>query len=154
MHYEQTPVPKWVATTIGLGVPKMPGQTYQGECSVNVGKIPGDDAAYFLSVGPFHGGYVSAYTKKGADPKSTEWVHHFLDLFGTPEQKYLQGSGPGHFVASGDFDGDGVDECLVGLMGPSAEGQGVYYYKPIDLPNGIFARWKVADESAARIAVG
>lgn len=30
----------------------------------------------------------------------------------------------------------------------------MYYYKAIDLDKGIFAKWKVAEESAARIAVG
>jgi hypothetical protein len=28
------------------------------------------------------------------------------------------------------------------------------YYKPIDLEKGIFAKWRIADESSARIAIG
>jgi len=28
------------------------------------------------------------------------------------------------------------------------------YYKAIDVEKGIFAKWKIADESSARIAVG
>jgi len=49
--------------------------------------------------------------------------------------------------------GDGDEECLVALFGPNP-GKGVYYYKAIDLDRGIFAKWKVANESAARIAIG
>ena len=72
-------------------------------------------------------------------------------------------TGPGHFVITADFDNDGIDEFLVALWGPSPEDtadrpasecQGVWYYKSVDLPNGIFAKWKVATDSAARIAVG
>ena len=72
--------------------------------------------------------------------------------------------GPGHFIITADFDNDGNDEFLVALWGPSPdepgptsgaiECQGVWYYKPVDLTNGTFAKWKVATESAARIAVG
>jgi len=28
------------------------------------------------------------------------------------------------------------------------------YYKPIDLEKGIFVKWRIADESSARIAIG
>lgn len=28
------------------------------------------------------------------------------------------------------------------------------YYKPIDVKRGIFAKWKIAEESSARIAIG
>lgn len=73
-------------------------------------------------------------------------------------------SGPAHFVVTADFDNDGNDEFLVALWGSSPEEpgsvssavecQGVWYYKPVDLSNGIFAKWKVASESAARIATG
>lgn len=32
--------------------------------------------------------------------------------------------------------------------------QGIMYYKPIDVKRGIFAKWKIAEESSARIAIG
>lgn len=32
--------------------------------------------------------------------------------------------------------------------------QGIMYYKAIDLEKGIFAKWRIAKESSARIAVG
>ena len=107
-----------------------------------------------------------------------------MDVYGTPTQQSKQRNGkipsfeifhlhlgahvnilgPGHFVITADFDNDGNDEFLVALWGPSpkepgrtsgaAECQGVWYYKPVDLINGTFAKWKIATESAARIAIG
>lgn len=32
--------------------------------------------------------------------------------------------------------------------------QGIMYYKAIDLASGIFAKWRIASESSARIALG
>ena len=157
MHYTRNP-PQWNAKLIGKGVPESFGR--HGLAGVEMGKIPGDDAAYLVGLGPFHGDRVYAYTKKGTDPESVEWVEHLLDIYGTPEQNNpIQtppeiGSGPLHFVATADFDGDGVDEFIIALMGPSEEGKGVYYYKPVDLANGIFAKWRVSDLSASKIAVG
>jgi hypothetical protein len=71
-----------------------------------------------------------------------------LDVFGDPNEN---GEGPGHQVLCADFDGDGDDEFLVALRGPWPW-QGVMYYKAIDAANGVFAKWRVADESVARIA--
>ena len=153
MNFTRNP-PQWNADLIGLGTPPKPGRQYHGEACVEMASGPGDAASYFITVGPFHEGTVTAYTKKITDPFTIEWVGHVLDIHGTPEQHENEATGPGHYVASGDFDGDGVDELLVAFMGPAAEGRGVFYYKPVDLANGIFAKWKVADESAARIAVG
>lgn len=79
------------------------------------------------------------------------------------------GDGPGHFVVCADFDGDGDDEFLVSIFGPLDRDEsdesipppsgrhplkGIMYYKPIDLDAGIFAKWRVAEESSARIALG
>ena len=157
MNFTQHP-PQWNAKLIGCGVPASFGR--HGLAGVEMGKIPGDDAAYFVAIGPFHGDHLYAYTKKGTDPESVEWVEHLLDIYGTPEQNNPTqsppeiGTGPMHFVATADFDGDGVDECIVALMGPDPAGKGIYYYKPVDLTNGIFAKWKVSDLSASKIAVG
>ncbi|CAF4701280.1 unnamed protein product, partial [Rotaria magnacalcarata] len=57
-----------------------------------------------------------------------------------------------HHLVCADFDKDGDDEFLVALRGPWPN-QGVYFYKPIDISRGLFAKWKVSDDSAARIAV-
>jgi len=45
---------------------------------------------------------------------------------------------------------DGDDEFLIGLRGPEPW-QGVIYYKAVDLERGLFLKWKVAEESTARI---
>jgi len=52
-----------------------------------------------------------------------------LDVFDNPN---ALGEGPGHHVICADFDGDGDDEFLVALRGPSPW-KGVYYYKVLDL---------------------
>jgi hypothetical protein len=55
-------------------------------------------------------------------------------------------------VVTADFDGDGDDEFLVALRGPMPW-QGVFYYKAIDVQNGLFVKARVSSSSAARIAV-
>lgn len=32
--------------------------------------------------------------------------------------------------------------------------KGIMYYKAIDLEKGLFAKWRIAEESSARIALG
>lgn len=156
MNYTHNP-PQWNAKLIGEGVPESYGR--HGIGGMEMGKAPGDDAAYLIGYGPFHGDRVYAYTKKVTDPESVEWVQHLLDIYGSPQQNNpIQdppeiGTGPCHYVATADFDGDGVDECLIALMGPNPAGKGIYYYKPVDLANGIFTKYHVATESASKIAV-
>ncbi|KAL8824197.1 MAG: hypothetical protein Q9191_005229 [Dirinaria sp. TL-2023a] len=158
----------WEKVLIHQGMPRQPGQEPQEQdfwgCeSIDVGKYHDDAFAYFATVEAFHGTTVAAYVKVKTGLTGFEWQRYVLDIFGTPTQQLKQGKGPCHFVVTADFDNDGNDEFLVALWGPSpdepgptpgAECQGVWYYKPVDLPNGIFAKWKVASESAARIAVG
>jgi hypothetical protein len=91
------------------------------------------------------------YTKQSDGPADkVEWKRYLLDVFGDPNEN---GEGPGHCVMCADFDEDGDDEFLIALRGP-APWHGVIYYKAIDARNGIFAKWHVATESAARIALG
>ena len=90
-------------------------------------------------------------------------------MYGTPSQRQKAGDGSGHFIVCADFDGDGNEEFLLSLFGPldrDKDGEsipptkgpnpskGIMYYEAIDLEKGIFAKWKVADESSARIALG
>lgn len=121
-----------------------------GSGDVDAGRIGSDPFAYIPAVEPFHGNTVAVYTKS-ADAELTEvrWQRHVLDVFGGTNEK---GEGPGHFVICADFDGDGDDEFLVALRGP-APWRGVFYYKAVDAARGQFLKWRVAEESAARIAV-
>jgi hypothetical protein len=61
--------------------------------------------------------------------------------------------GPTHQIVCADFDGDGDDEFLVALRGPYPW-QGVFYYKALDIAAGVFTKWRVSSDSAARIALG
>ncbi|KAL1636192.1 hypothetical protein SLS58_009886 [Diplodia intermedia] len=135
----------------------------------DAGRVGADPFAYIATVEPFHGNIVCAYTKVDQGMKTNKWQRHVLDIFGTPGQQLKYGDGPLHYVVCGDFDGDGDDEFLVSAFGPveyddkwqpikstgdSGPNKGIMYYKPIDLNNGIFAKWKVSGDSSARLAIG
>ncbi|PWW77858.1 hypothetical protein C7212DRAFT_342494 [Tuber magnatum] len=135
LYYESN---QWKRQNISPSVVREPGKHYYGSACVDVAKLGSDPAGYALTVGPFH---VTGLVKKQTGPNTNKWVEFVLDTYGTPEQLKQDGKG------------DGDDECLVALFGPSPH-QGVYYYKLIDAENGIFAKWKVAEESAGRIAIG
>lgn len=125
---------------------------FRGSGDLDVGRIGADPFAYVAAVEPFHGNTVAVYVKEklGENPAEATWKRFILDVFGDPNEK---GEGPGHQIVCADFDGDGEDEFLVALRGPWPW-QGVFYYKSIDVTKGIFTRWRVSDESVARIAVG
>ena len=115
-----------------------------------LGRIGDDPFAYVAAVEPFHGNTVAVYCKNtDGPPDKVQWRRVVLDVFGDPNEN---GEGPGHCVVCRDFDGDGDDEFLIAIRGPMPW-QGVMYYKAIDVRNGVFARWRVSTESAARIAV-
>ena len=124
--------------------------TFKGSGDVDAGRVGSDPFAYIPAVEPFHGNTVAVYIKDtNALLTEVRWNRHVLDVYDNPN---LHGEGPGHFVICADFDQDGDDEFLVALRGPWPW-QGVFYYKAIDVKRGIFVKWRVASESAARIAV-
>jgi hypothetical protein len=124
---------------------------FKGCGNLAYGRVGDDPYAYIATIDPFHGNIVTAYTRKpGKALTDHPWTRTVLDTFGPFDAK---SQGPGHHVVAGDFDGDGDDEFLVALRGPLPH-QGVYYYKPIDLAEGLFERWRVSSSSAARIALG
>jgi hypothetical protein len=145
---------QWQRILIGRGEQTQFDQTgFKGSGNASVGRVGDDPFAYVASVEPFHGNTVAVYVKDPggcAHPAQATWRRVVLDVYGDPNDK---GEGPGHHVVCADFDGDGDDEFLVALRGPWPW-QGVMYYKAIDLANGVFAKWRVSTESAARIALG
>ncbi|KAH8648036.1 hypothetical protein BGZ60DRAFT_391028 [Tricladium varicosporioides] len=169
----------WKRELIGIGEPRAPGQSatsespgsgdHWGSGCADVGKVAGDPFAYIATLDPFHGTSACVYTKVDRGIGGNKWKRHVLDVYGTPNQLKKTGDGPGHYIVCADFDGDGDDEFLLALFGslnrdeegntiPNNGGpepnKGIMYYKALDLERGLFAKWKVADESSARIAIG
>lgn len=143
MTYDGT---EWIFKHIGDGEHSQFEQTtFRGSGDVDGGRLGDDPLAYVAALEPFHGNTVAVYVKDPLSPGS--WKRFLLDTYGEPNEN---GEGPGHSVMCADFDGDGEDEFLIGLRGP-APWQGVVYYKAIDAARGIFVKWKVGDESTARI---
>lgn len=133
---------QWIIEHIGAGESQ---KAFSGSGSVDVGTIEHDTFAYIATAEPFHGNTVAVYTKS----MNTTWKRYVLDVYGQPNE---QGEGPIHHIVCADFDNDGDDEFLVALRGPSPN-EGVYYYKSIDLSRGLFHKWKVTNDSAARITL-
>lgn len=114
--WADSPHGTWKHKRISDGVPHEPGQSLTAEepgsgdnwgCgTVDAGKVGDDPMAYIASMDPFHGGFVSVYTKDERGLEETHgWKRHLLDVYGTPWQNMKHGHGPGHFLACGDFDG-------------------------------------------------
>ena len=149
--YYDTDAGRWVHELLGVGEQsETPRTGFRGSGDVDAGRIGDDPFAYIPAVEPFHGNVVRVYVKDADAALTTvRWNRHVLDVFGDPNEK---GEGAGHFVVCADFDGDGDDEFLVALRGPPPW-QGVFYYKAVDVQKGLFLKWRIATESAARIAV-
>lgn len=144
LHYDEGER-RWHLDPIGTGeLTQFEDTGFRGSGDVDAGRIGDDPMAYVAAVEPFHGNTVAVYAK---DPGG-RWQRSLLDVYGDPNEN---GEGPGHQVVCADFDGDGEDEFLVALRGPWPW-QGVMYYKAIDAANGVWTKWRVADESVARIA--
>ncbi|MGL5865393.1 MAG: FG-GAP repeat domain-containing protein [Dermatophilaceae bacterium] len=124
--------------------------TFKGSGDIDGGRVGEDPLAYVAAIEPFHGNTVAVYTKVATDHAPVTWRRYLLDIYGDPNDN---GEGPGHTVMCRDFDGDGDDEFLIGLRGPTPW-QGAYYYKAVDLSRGLFLKWKVSGESIARIVAG
>ncbi|MFD5883750.1 MULTISPECIES: FG-GAP repeat domain-containing protein [Streptomyces] len=147
LHYDEDRQ-EWVRELIGTGELTQFEQTgFRGSGDLNAGRLGDDPMAYVAAIEPFHGNTVAVYTKAG-EGQGQGWNRVLLDVYGDPNEN---GEGPGHQIVCADFDGDGDDEFLVALRGPWPW-QGVMYYKAIDAANGIWAKWRVSDESVARIA--
>ncbi|MEN8906144.1 MAG: VCBS repeat-containing protein, partial [Clostridiales bacterium] len=149
--YYEPELNKWQTKLLNEGELTQFGKTtFKGSGNIDVGKIGSDKFAYIATVEPFHGNTIAAYFKDTEDIEKAKWERVVLDVFDNPNEK---GEGPAHHVVCADFDNDGEDEFLVALRGPMPW-QGVFYYKAVDARKGIFTKWRVSSESAARIAVG
>ncbi|CAF1050778.1 unnamed protein product [Rotaria sp. Silwood1] len=142
---------EWIIEKIADGEQEEKQQTnYYGSGGVAIGKVGSDTFAYIAAIEPFHGNVISVYTKTANNSLTqVQWQRHVLDVYGHPNEN---GEGTAHYVVCADFDKDGDDEFLVALRGPTPY-EGVFYYKPIDLSRGLFAKWQISDVSAARIAL-
>jgi len=145
---------RWHRQLVGSGEVGEASKTgFKGSADVDMGKVGDDECAYIATVEPFHGNTIAVYykdTQSQPDPGwDWKWQRVVLDVYDNPNPL---GEGPGHFVICADFDGDGDDEFLVALRGPMPW-QGVFYYKAVDVQKGAFVKWRVSDDSAARIAV-
>jgi len=170
---------QWKRDLITSGEPRRPGQSatsespgsgdHWGTGCVDVGRIGDDPFAYIATSDPFHGTTTCVYTKTNRGMNGNEWKRHVLDVYGTPNQLQHTGDGPGHYIVCADFDGDGDDEFLLALFGPldrdengesippppgANPNKGIMYHKAIDLDKGLWAKYRIADESSARIALG
>lgn len=149
---------KWHSKQLGTGEMCQVSKTgFKGSGDVDAGKVGADSLAYIAAIEPFHGNTVAVYYKDSISSKDSNssltgcgWQRVVLDVYGDPNPL---GEGTGHFVVCGDFDNDGDDEFLVALRGPEPW-QGVFYYKAIDVRKGVFVKWRVSSDSAARIALG
>ncbi|EXF75920.1 hypothetical protein CFIO01_00405 [Colletotrichum fioriniae PJ7] len=176
LYYEEG---SWKRQLLSSGEPKeerqqpnslSPGSgDHWGTGCADAGKIGDDPFAYIATLDPFHGTTACVLSKVGRGMKDTQWRRHILDIYGTPNQLMKYGDGPGHYIVCADFDGDGDDEFLLALFGsldrdkdmesivptkgPNPN-KGIMYYKAIDVEKGLFAKWKIAEESSARIAIG
>ncbi len=150
LYYDEQQA-EWKIELLGQGEQEEFEQTgYRGSANLDAGKIGDDEFAYIPTVEPFHGNRIAVYVKKTDSLlNSVRWQRFVLDTFKDPDDN---GEGPGHHVVCADFDGDGDDEFLVALRGPEPW-QGVYYYKAVDLQNGVFVKWHITQDSAARIAL-
>ncbi|KAK6216836.1 hypothetical protein QIS74_06950 [Colletotrichum tabaci] len=170
---------EWKRQLLSIGEPKedrqlpnsqAPGSgDHWGTGCADAGRIGDDPFAYIATLDPFHGTTACVLSKVGRGMKDSKWQRHILDVYGTPNQLMKYGDGPGHYIICADFDGDGDDEFLLALFGsldrdkdlnsvipvkgPNPN-KGIIYYKAIDVEKGLFAKWKIAEESSARIAIG
>ncbi|WP_062700375.1 FG-GAP repeat domain-containing protein [Streptomyces regalis] len=149
---------KWVRKPIGSGA--TPAQQsseipyeFQGTGNVAIGRVGGQEYACMLTVEPFHGNILAAYTRPwGVKPFDRPWNRTVVRQFKQPV--YGKDGQPkdavGHHVVAADFDGDGDDEFLVAMRGPDP--QGVFYYK-FSPAGKVLIEQQISTDSAARIAV-
>lgn len=148
-------IKQWTRVLLGTGDNTVFHETefnFKGSGNADIGKIGTDPFGYGAAVEPFHGSTLAVYYHEGdtaGDPGSVTWQRRVLEVYGSID---ANGEGPGHHVYAADFDGDGDDEFVTAVRGPAPH-RGVFYYKAIDVSKGLFLKWQITDESAARVVV-
>jgi hypothetical protein len=150
LYFDQI-VNQWQIKHIGDGETDQRQQTgFHGSGGIHIGRVKNDPFAYIPAIEPFHGNVISVYVKDtNSSLKESQWKRYTLDVYGYPNQN---GESSGHYIVCADFDKDGDDEFLIAHRGPPPN-QGVFLYKPIDISRGLFAKWKIDDDSVGRIAI-
>lgn len=77
-----------------------------GAGTADAGKMGNNPFSYVVSNEPFHGPYVSLYTRAERGQPGNPWKRHVLDVYGTPTQKRCWGDGPIHNIVCADIDGN------------------------------------------------
>ncbi|KAG9122021.1 hypothetical protein FRC07_001765 [Ceratobasidium sp. 392] len=153
---------KWKHENVGTGIPqtrKPFKNRYWGSGSVATARVGRDSVGYIATCEAFHGNLVSVYVKPPGTRQdqivtNEHWRRFVIDDFGPLKEEEFTGTI--HNVACADLDGSGVDSIIVACMGypdDKPANMGTYVYKPIDLQRGLFARFKISNASAGRIAV-
>lgn len=144
---------KWALSNLGtgeLGQINVTANNWKGSGAVDIGRYGPDPCAYIVATEPFHGNLLSVYMKDvSGGLENITWSRQSLDVFGPLNNR---GEGPGHDITMADLDGDGTDECLVGLRGPMPY-CGVQIYKVQDLVASKFIRQQASPVSTAQVIV-
>ena len=111
-------------------------QAPPGASEVAPGKL-GPGKVFLAAIEPYHGNQAVFYTPAA---KVGPWQRHVLDTT----------LNEGHAVAVADFDGDGVDEIVVGWR---AAGGGLILFHRADSSAQQFARFEIERGVAAECAV-
>jgi len=118
----------WQKSLIAAGAP--------GASEVVPGKL-GTGKIFIATVEPWHGNQAVVYTQPA---KNGPWQRHVLDT--TLKE--------GHALAVADFDGDGMDEIVVGWR---AGGGGLLLFRPNDATGQQFVKVEIERGVAAECAV-
>ena len=119
---------EWIRSEVTNGDPN--SWPLSGSSEVGVGRRGG--ATNFLTtIEPWHGGQVVVYREDG-----DAWKRHVIDTE----------IDSGHTIATGDFDGDGLDEVVAGDRGDT---RSVYLYSSTDSTGERWSRQVIDDGDMA-----
>ena len=118
---------QWTRTTVTSGDPA--DWPSSGSSEVDLGRL--GNRRFVTTIEPWHGGQVVVYREEDG-----EWNRQVID----------RRIDSGHTIATGDFDGDGRDEIVVGDRGDT---QSVYLYAAMGADGESWSRQVVDDGGMA-----